>query len=90
MSKLERWENDLARYATQRAHTIHPRKFGAQPNDVPDVRTALAMLDIDLPRLRQPKFEPLIQGLSEGQGERLMQEAIKSFTNLKTYSLPWH
>ncbi len=79
VSTLEHWESEVAHYATQRARTIHPRKFGAQPNDVPDVRTALAMLDIDLPRLRQPKFEPLIQGLSEGQGERLMQEAIKSW-----------
>lgn len=80
VAMLERWENDLARYATQRAHTIHPRKFGVQARDVvPDLQTALAMLDADLPRLQQPKFQQLIQGLSRGQEERLMQEAIRSW-----------
>lgn len=79
VAMLERWENDLARYATQRAHTIHPRKFCAQPSDGHDVQTALAMLDIDPPRLQQPKFQQLIQGLSRGQEERLMQEAIRSW-----------
>lgn len=80
VAMLERWENDLARYATQRAHTIHPRKFCAQARDVvPGLQTALAMLDIDLPRLQQPKFQQLIQGLSRGQEERLLQESITSW-----------
>lgn len=79
VSTLERWENEVARYATQRAYAIHPRKFGVQPRDVPDSQTALAMLDIDLPRLQQPKFQPLIDGLSRGQEKRLMQEAISSW-----------
>lgn len=79
VSKLERWETDLARYAMERAHTIHPRKLGTQPTDVLDMQTALAMLDIDLPRLQQPKFQALIEGLSKGQDERLMHEAITSW-----------
>jgi integrase len=79
VSSLERWEANLAQYAVQRAHTIHPRKFGAQPDNMPNVQTAIVMLDIDLPRLRQPKFQPLIDGLSKGQDERLMQEAITSW-----------
>ncbi len=79
VATLERWENDLARYATQRAHTIHPRKFGAYPSEVPDVQKALAMLDVDLPRLQQSKFQPLIEGLSKGQEEHLMLAAITSW-----------
>lgn len=79
VSELERWEANLAHYALERARTIHPRKFGAHPQGMPDVQRALAMLDIDLPRLRQPKFQPLIDGLSKGQDERLVQEAITSW-----------
>jgi hypothetical protein len=79
VATLERGENALARYAAQRAHTIHPRKFGASPSEGHDLQTTLAMLDIDLPRLQQPKFQPLIEGLCKRQDERLMEEAVTSW-----------
>lgn len=79
VSALERWETDLARYATQRARTIHPRKFCCQPSTIFDLQTALAALDIDLRRLQQPKFQPLLNSLCKGQDERLLGEAIVSW-----------
>ena len=73
------WATDLARYCTQRAHAIHPRKLAGSPAAAPNLPVAIEWLGIDFYRSDQQKYSQMLNGLESCQDEQLLTGAVKSW-----------
>lgn len=78
-ARLDRWERSLTLACAVRAKRIFPRKHQDLAEEAATLHQALQLMEIDLARLRQPKFAQLVNGLGHDLDPQTMHSAVQSW-----------
>lgn len=78
-ARLERWEHSLTLACVVRAKRVFPRKHQDLAEEAATLHQALQLMEIDLARLRQPKFAQLVDGLGHDLAPQTMHSAVQSW-----------